>query len=143
QQRYLLTYEYPWFLGRKMTLGFDLFYQDLAYQSPNSIYDEITYGGTVRLTRALAGRDNLIGSVHYTLENIGIHLNSGWGPANTPSDIIKEVGDHFLSRVGGSLAYDTRYGLRLPDKGQRTEMSAEFTGGPLGGDKEYYKLDFA
>jgi outer membrane protein insertion porin family len=29
----------------------------------------------------------------------------------------------------------------LPNKGQRTEFDGEFVGGPLGGDKEFYKLE--
>jgi outer membrane protein insertion porin family len=31
--------------------------------------------------------------------------------------------------------------VTLPNKGQRTELFAEYTGGPLGGDKNFYKLE--
>ena len=34
----------------------------------------------------------------------------------------------------------TRNSSLLPDKGQRTELSAEVAG-PFGGDKDYYKLE--
>jgi outer membrane protein insertion porin family len=140
QQQYTLSYEYPWFLGLKMTLGVDLYYRELDYLSVNNIYTETIAGTTLTLRRALRG-DYLIGAMHYTIEDIGIDLNSDYNALNTPPSILKEVGHSLLSRVGGSLAFDTRQGLKLPDAGQRTELAAEFTGGPLGGDREYYKLD--
>jgi outer membrane protein insertion porin family len=174
QQDYTASFVEPWFLGRKLSLGVDLYYRDLAYLSLNSEYDVIKGGGRVSLTRALWS-DFLIGSVSYTLEDVNIRLNPGFygphpvtlsgqgpfggspsgpilGPAgaggpgsfvpgNVPNAIVQETGWNLLSRVGGSLAYDTRNSVRLPDKGQRTEVDAEFVGGPLGGDKEFYKLE--
>jgi outer membrane protein insertion porin family len=140
QQDYEASFIEPWFLGRKLTLGVDLFYRDLAYLSPNNIYDETRAGGRVGLTRAL-GSDFLIGGVNYTIENVGIHLNSGWNAINTPAAIMEQVGYNLISRVGGSLAYDRRGPGLLPSKGQKTELTAEFAGGPLGGDFEFYKLE--
>jgi outer membrane protein insertion porin family len=58
-----------------------------------------------------------------------------------PNAILEQEGYSLLPRVGGSLAYDTRNGVLLPNKGQRTEFSAQFVGGPLGGEKEFYKLE--
>jgi outer membrane protein insertion porin family len=173
QQDYTASFVEPWFLGHKLSLGVDLYYRDLAYLSLNSVYDVTRGGGRVSLTRTL-GSDFLIGSISYTLEDIGIHLNPGYFgpfqstlpgkgpfqssptgpvgptgnsgppviiPGNVPPSILAEVGYNLLSRVGGSLAYDTRNSVRLPNKGQRTEVDAEFVGGPLGGDKEFYKVE--
>ena len=171
QQDYLASFIEPWFLGRKLQLGVDLYYRDLAYLSLNDVYTVTKGGGKVSLTRTL-GSDFLIGSLSYTLEDVGIHLTSGYHgaaigtlpgqgpigigspsgpsgypepatviPANVPQDILSEVGYSLLSRVGGTLAYDTRNSVRLPNKGQRSEIDAEFVGGPLGGDKEFYKLE--
>ena len=177
RQDYLLSFVEPWFLGRKLALGVDFYYRNLNFQSLDNIYDEIRGGGRVSLTRAL-GSDFLIGSVNYTLENVGIILNSGFhgdenipvanpasptgglngvqlppgggtpnpGPnpvpvkANVPSAILEQEGYNLLSRAGGSLAYDTRNSVMLPNGGQRTEFTAEMVGGPLGGDREFYKL---
>jgi outer membrane protein insertion porin family len=77
RQDYLLSFIEPWFLGHKLALGVDLYYRDLNFQSLDNIYDEIRGGGKVSLTRAL-GSDFLIGSASYTLENVGIRLNSGF-----------------------------------------------------------------
>ena len=46
---------------------------------------------------------------------------------------LTHVGNHLLSTAGASLAYDTRNSVQLPNKGQRTELIAQLTGGPLGG----------
>lgn len=160
RQDYLASYVEPWFLGKKLSLGVDAYYRDLAYNSIGGIFDEIRGGGSVSLTRAL-GSDFLIGSVNYTLEDVGILLNSnargpfwtqvpGSGneppgyvlhPGNTPPDIAKENGYSLLSKMGTTIAYDTRGGGLLPNKGQRTELLGVLAGGPLGGDKDFYKLE--
>ena len=175
QQDYVMSFIEPWFLGRKLALGVDLYYRNLAYQSLNNVYDEIRAGGRVSLSRTLLNNDFIIGSVSYTLEDVGIVLNppfhgfvnqgnrptptspsspgtigglgsSGGLPGgavrpNIPNAILDETGYHVLSKAGASLAYDTRGGGQLPNKGQRTSLATEFVGGPLGFDKEFYKLD--
>jgi outer membrane protein insertion porin family len=154
----MATFIEPWFLGRRLALGVDLYYHDWNYQSLNDLYDETRGGGRVSLTKAL-GSEFLIGSVFYNLEDVGISLNSNYRPAtivqipgsdppqyvvnpgNTPQAVLEQVGHSLLSRIGASLAYDTRNSVQLPDKGQRTELAGEFVGGPLGGDQEFYKLE--
>ncbi|HEV2392743.1 MAG TPA: outer membrane protein assembly factor BamA [Verrucomicrobiae bacterium] len=140
EQDYMATWVEPWFLGHKLQLELDLYYRDLAFLSINNVYDVIRAGGKVSLTRAL-GSDFLIGSVSYTLEDVGITLNPGWDQFNTPPSIYNERGYNLLSRVAASLAYDTRNSVLLPNKGQRTELDTEFVGGPIGGDKEFYKVE--
>jgi len=145
-QDYELSFVEPWFLNRKLSLGVDLYRHELDYESPNDIYDETRTGAKVSLTRAL-GSDFLIGSVSATVEDVGISLNSGWHNAypnggtnvlrNVPNTILNQVGDHFYGRLGGSLAYDTRNSVQLPNHGQRTELTGEFSAG----DTTYYKLE--
>jgi outer membrane protein insertion porin family len=62
-------------------------------------------------------------------------------PGNVPDAILAEQGWHLYSRLGASLAYDTRNSVQLPNKGQRTELDGEFVGGPLGGDRNFAKLE--
>lgn len=172
RQDYVASFIEPWFLGRKLALGVDLYYRNLGFESVGNIYDVVRAGGRVSLTRALWS-DFLIGSLSYTLEDLGILINSGYYgsflsgstgqgpfgdrtgplgpwpgptskviPGNVPPTILMEDGYHLLSRVGGTLAFDTRNSVQLPNKGQRTELEAEFVGGPIGGDEEFYKLQF-
>ena len=141
-QDYDLTFIEPWFLGRKLQFGFDAFYRDYAFLSPNTIYDEKDTGAKVNFERAL-GSDFLRGGISYSLEEVGISLASGADnpPDNVPTDILNQVGWHTLSTVGTSLAYDTRNSVQLPNKGQRTELVAQITGGPFGGNFSYYRLE--
>ncbi len=148
RQDYELSFVEPWFLNRKLALGVDLYRHQLNFESPNNIYDETRTGVRLSLTRALWS-DFLIGSVSYTLEDVGINLVSpyhGWKagppplppiPPNTPQAILDQTGDHVYSRFGVTLAYDTRNSTQLPNHGQRTEIDPEFSIG----DTSYYKLE--
>jgi outer membrane protein insertion porin family len=149
-----LTFIEPWFLGRKLSLTVDLYHHELDFQSPNNLYDESHTGVRFSLSRAL-GSDFLIGSVNYTIDNVGVTLNQAYGgqagqtepgqPFPThgpviPPTILKDTGYSLLTKVGGSLAYETRNSTQLPDKGQHTELSVE-AAVPAGGVKEYYRIE--
>jgi outer membrane protein insertion porin family len=91
------------------------------------------------------------GSISYTLEDVGISLNSGRHgqetlpnpipqqiQQNVPQAILDQTGDHLYQRLGTSLAYDTRNNAQgLPDHGQRTEFETEISYG----DTTFYKLE--
>lgn len=149
RQDYELSFIEPWFLNRKLSLGVDLYRHSLNYESPNNIYDQTRMGGKVSLSRAL-GSDFFIGSVSYTIEQIGIDLNPGWhgylppeNPGdlpqipNVPSAILSQEGDHLYQRVGASLSYNTLNSVQLPNKGQLTELTGEISAG----DEVFYKLE--
>lgn len=141
RQDYIMTFVEPWFLGRKLALGVEAYHRNLNFQSVNSLYDEKRTGVKLSLTRAL-WTDYFIGSVNYTIENVGIFLdNSTNNASQIPPTLRKEEGNALLSRFGGSLAFDTRNSVLLPDSGQRTELFGEIVGGPFGGDKEFYKME--
>jgi outer membrane protein insertion porin family len=149
RQDYEVSFTEPWFLGRKLSLGVDLYDHQLNFESPNDIYDESRLGGKVSLTRAL-GSDFVIGSVSYTVEQIGISLNNGWHgwqtvanpvptiePPNVPDAILNQQGQNVYQRVGASIAYDTRNSTQLPNHGQRSELSGEISAGST----DFYKLE--
>ncbi|MGN6553831.1 MAG: outer membrane protein assembly factor BamA [Verrucomicrobiota bacterium] len=147
RQDYLMSFIEPWFLGRKLALGVDLYHRELNFQSLENLYDETRTGGHISLTKAL-GSDFVIGSVGYRLENVGINLNGNVGSSNNipyatpviPPDIEAQEGDTMLSKFDVSLAYDTRNSTTLPNKGQRTEFSIDLAG-PFGGTENYYKIE--
>ena len=141
RQDYELSFIEPWFLNHKLAFGVDLYRHQLNFESPNNIYDETRTGVRLSLTRALWS-DFFIGSVSYTLEDVGISLNSGWHgwnppPPNVPNAILEQTGDHLYQRVGVTLAYDTRNSVQLPNHGQRTEIDPELSIG----DTTYYKIE--
>ncbi len=146
RQDYEISFVEPWFLNRKLSFGVDLYRHQLDFESPNDIYDETRTGMKLSLTRAL-WTDFIIGSVSYTVEDVGISLNPGWNgpindppnfrPSNVPRAILDQTGDHLYQRLGTSLAYDTRNSTQLPDHGQRTEFETEISYG----DTTFYKLE--
>ena len=149
----------PWFLGRKLALGVDLYHREASYVSLDNLYDETRTGARLSLSRALWS-DFLIGSVSYTVEEVGVLLHDGihdnilipggpggpggplpvFVPANAPHDILDESGHSLLTSIGGALAYDTRNSTYLPDAGQRTELLASLTSSHLGGERDYWKV---
>ncbi len=134
RQDYVLTFIEPWFLNRKLAFSTELYHRKLNFLS--DVYEETQTGMRLGLTRAL-GSDFLIGGVSYTIENIGIHHVS---PLASQA-IQQEAGDRIVSKVGMTLAYDTRNNATLPDRGQRTELLTELAGGPFGGDTDFYKVE--
>jgi outer membrane protein insertion porin family len=110
--------------------------------------------------------DFLSGSISYTLEQVGISLNSPYHPAyttysvatsssptspgqvvpqqlapdqvpsNVPQAILDQTGAHLFNRFGASLAYDTRNSTQLPNHGQLTEIDPQISLG----DVDYYQL---
>ncbi len=148
RQDYELTFIEPWFLDRKLQFSFDAFYHEYAFLSPNDIYTETHAGSKIGFERAL-GSDFFRGGLSYTWEDVGIALSGGarqypvfsFEQSNVPNDILNQVGHHTLSTAGGLLAYDSRNSVQLPNKGQRTELIAQLTGGPLGGNFSFYRLE--
>ncbi len=161
RQDYQLTFIEPWFLGRKLAFGVDLYHRNLGYLS--DLYDETHTGGTLSLTKAL-GSEFLIGRVAYTLESVDVNIDKNRHPdttystntittgtntvttvttnkANISQDIYDEGGQRLVSKFGSSIAYDTRNSNLLPERGQRTELSGEIAGGPLGGETDFYKVE--
>jgi len=158
QENYELRFVEPWFLGRRLIFDLDLYHRNLGYLS--DVYDESRTGARVGLTKAL-WRENLRAGVSYTIEDIGIDFGSsttttnyiissdgdGHGrtyavdPPDISPEIAQEEGDWLVSKAGLTLAYDTRGGGMLPNRGQLTELTTYLAGGPLGGEVDFYKLE--
>jgi outer membrane protein insertion porin family len=155
RQDYEMSFIEPWFLNRKLSLGVDLYRHQLNFESPNNMYDESRSGFRLSLTRALWS-DFFIGSVSYTLEQVGISLNSPYdknqyqqgpqippvidpnsGKAEVPQAILDQTGAHLFNRFETTLAYDTRNSTRLPNHGQRTEIDPELS---IGDTSTFVKL---
>jgi outer membrane protein insertion porin family len=144
RQDYELSFIEPWFLNRKLSFEVDLYRHEWDFESPNDIYNETRTGVCLSLKRALWS-DFIIGGVSYTIEDVGISLNSGWHdweydtgtPPNVPNAILQQVGDQVFQRFGVTLAYDTRNSVQLPNHGQRTEIDPELSVG----NTTYYKIE--
>jgi outer membrane protein insertion porin family len=137
RQDYVLSFVEPWFFGKKLSFGVDLFHRELDFVS--DIYSERRTGATLSLSKAL-GSDFLIGTVSYTLEEVGIIDVDRTQASPT---IIAEEGIRSSSKAGLSIAYDTRNSNFLPTAGQRTELSTKYAGGILGGQTDVYGFELS
>jgi outer membrane protein insertion porin family len=134
-----ITFIEPWFLGVPLAFETDLYHSELNYLS--DLYDITQTGGRVGLTKRLPYHflpdDTIQAGISYTLENIGLHNVQ----TNAPAVIQLEPHDRLVSKVGATLAYDTRNNAIQPNHGQKTELIAEVAGGPFGADADFYKLE--
>lgn len=134
RQDYVATFVEPWFLDRKLALGADVYHRNSDYNV--LLYDEVQTGARISLERAL-GSDFLRGNFTYTIESVGIKNVA----TNASPELVGETGRSLVSKVGLGLSYDTRRGGLIPSGGQRTGITAELAGGPLGGENDFYKLE--
>jgi outer membrane protein insertion porin family len=123
----------PWFLNQKLSLGWDLFYNEYRYLS--ALYNERRYGSAVTLSRAL--NQFWTTSVRYQYENYELFDID----ASAPPEIANERGWTSKSSVRGNIVYDTRDNVFLTRKGERAEVALEGAGGPLMGDTKIWKIE--
>jgi outer membrane protein insertion porin family len=158
-QDYDLNFIEPWFLGKRLSFGVDLFHRQIYYNSLHNDFYETFDGGTLSLTKAL-GSQFLRGTLSYTMENAHLAIAPGYEPFNTTNgypttgglyeatsifpptvstNIEAERGSYLISKVGLTLTYDTRNNYRDPNAGQETSLSGEVATPP--GDTDFYKLE--
>jgi outer membrane protein insertion porin family len=90
----------------------------------------------VTLKRAL-GRESLVGTVGYNLEDVGILMNVP--DIEAPPSIREQEGYSLLNKFKAGITYDTRGPGTLPDRGQKTELMTHLAVG----DQTYYQLNFS
>ncbi len=159
-QDYEVSFTEPWFMGKQLALGVDLFHRVIDYDSINNEYNESFDGATLSLTKAL-GFPGLRGGVNYTIEDAhvsivpgfttnystnyavsanGLANNGAISGGNISTNILAERGTYIISKVGVTLTYDTRHNsFQIPDGGQITEILANVAAPP--GDTDFYKLE--
>lgn len=130
RQDYVLSFTEPWFLGRRLSAGFDIFKRTRKYFS--EYFDEERLGGDVRIGKALGeyNRADLI----YTYQRIDITDVR----EDASNEIKLEEGRRYVGSIGLSLTRDTRDSWIFPTKGYRLEIEPEVAG--VGGDTEFWKL---
>ena len=132
RQDEVLSFVEPWFLDQKLSLGFDAFHHNSNFLSAE--YSEQRTGIDLWLEKAL--NDFIRGRIEYGIQDIDLNVD------NTASrELSTQNGSHTRSSVTGTLVYDTRDSVFLTTRGNRTEVSAELAGGPMGGNVDDYKLN--
>ncbi|NWK55361.1 outer membrane protein assembly factor BamA [Verrucomicrobiaceae bacterium N1E253] len=127
-----LNWTEPWFLGRRLALGTELFYRSALYYS--SEYDQGQYGGAISLRKPLGKRGYI--RAEYRIEDIEIDVDSdniGVPPAQGGPSLFEQYdGDYIRSALSVNYVHDTRDSNQLPRKGHKVSVGIEYAG--LGGD---------
>ena len=131
-QDYNINFTEPYFLGRRLSAGVDLFHTSEDYQDEGS-YDSASTGGRLRLGWKYT--DDLSQYVRYTLRRDKIE-----DVADDASIYIKEEeGSYTGSIFGQTLVYDKRDSAINPKEGYYLSFGNDIAG--AGGDEKFYKFD--
>lgn len=133
-QDYTMSWSTPWVGGKPTTLGFDFFNtrRYKPYRDSLSAYTERRTGGKVTVGPRFED-DKYHITTAYTYEKIDIsEVESRYASELTP-------GNNITSSLYAEFARDTRDNVWDPTRGCRSAIGADLTGGPLGGDVNYYK----
>jgi len=143
QTDYALSFTEPWFMNRRLSLGFDLYRRERDY----SEYDLKTTGVAIRLGKALpfASRINLQYEIESTKitdisdTNTYFYLDSYDFETGTgvPYSFASEE-DGVKSALTLSLTQDTRDNPFVPTRGSKLTLRYTVAGGPLGFDYDFY-----
>ena len=135
ERNFLLSYTEPWLFDHPVSAGFDAYYtENLNDGTTGYAYTQKTIGGDLRLGKSF--NDHLSAGTVYRLEHINIsNLDSGVSQA-----LAEQAGNSLVSSLGFSVTNDYRDSKLSPTKGWSITNNADIAGGPLGGDKNFYRL---
>ncbi len=142
-QNYQLSFTEPYFLGRRIAAGFDIYYRTRQYDD----YESTTTGGSIRF--GLPITETLSTQLAYNLSQEEYSFDdkcddTSLDPYNNPCDISTaiiqavETSPWIKSSVSGGLSYNTIDDMNNPHSGIFANISAEVAG--LGGDAQFVKL---
>ncbi|MGH7090696.1 MAG: outer membrane protein assembly factor BamA, partial [Stellaceae bacterium] len=126
-----LSFTEPYFMGRNVAAGFDLF-ADNRDNTDIAGFSQFTVGGTLRLGYQIT--EPLRQTLTYTLRQDRIY-----NVQSTASVfILDQVGTRNTSDVGQTLLYDMRDNRQDPTSGYFSSLSTDVAG--LGGNVSFYRL---
>jgi outer membrane protein insertion porin family len=124
-----MSWTEPWFMGQKLALTTQLFYQNLNYLSDR--FDQVNVGASIGLRKPLGQFAYIDGT--YTLQQIDIEVDNS---SRTSQFIKDEEGGYLQSKLELSIVHDTRDSVFITRKGHKLEAGILASG--LGGDVELF-----
>ncbi|TPN20828.1 outer membrane protein assembly factor BamA [Mesorhizobium sp. B2-3-3] len=140
---FTLSFTEPYFLGRHISAGFDIFRQSREYDD----YDSKTTGATIRFGLPIS--ETLSTQFAYTYSQEKYSLNDdcdadGDGVADSGCEVSSAIVDGIenspwiKSSISGTLLYKTIDDMKDPHNGLYATFTTEFAG--LGGDAKFLKF---
>jgi outer membrane protein insertion porin family len=130
-REYNIKFTEPWFLGRELSLGLDIYKWSREYDE----YTKDSWGGSVSLGFPLGLDEYTKGSTQYTYDNADIT-----DVADTAALVVRDmIGENVTSSITLGIKRDSTDRPWDPHKGSINSFSFEYAGGPLGGDLYFNK----
>ena len=132
----LLSFTEPWIFDYPVSGGFDAFRTERTRaQNIGYAYAEKRAGGNIRLGKEFS--EYITGRVALRRESVTIEdLES-----NVSADLLAEEGTNAVSSLGSSVTWNSTDSSFNPTKGLVVTGSTDLAGGPLGGDKDFYRFE--
>ncbi len=130
-----LSFTEPWLFDYPVSFGFDAYKR--SHQRDTDVgygYDEDVSGGDLRLGKEIS--EYVKANATYRYENIKIDNVTD----TASSDLKDEAGRNKISSMEFGLSFDNRDNVFDPAKGDLLSGSWLVAGGPLGGDKDFWKF---
>ncbi len=149
---FLMGFTEPWFLGRRLALGGEIYWREMLFLS--SEYSQRMAGSALWLRHPINDYTRL--QLEYRLQEVQIYDlddnelvdRDGDGIRETfvrgvSPEIAAEEGTFTESKLTLELLQDTRDSNTLPRTGHRLTLSGSLSGGFLGGEVDTYNLSGA
>lgn len=143
RQNYELGWTDPWFLGRRMSLGADVFdtVRTLPFNGNSFAYKKGNRGFGLRLGPRLTDRLSLIENYNY--ERVRVFDIDAEFQTNTNPDLVIKPSDDIKSAFTTGIVYDNRDNYFDASRGGRYFATVQTAGGPFGGDLNFYKPEIS
>lgn len=138
RQNVRLSFADPYFLGRKLRFGADLFRDAIDFPD----FQREGTGFSVRLGRSLNEKETLAFFTEYNYEIIDIgNVSTTLGGISSPlfEALFLTAGRRTTSSMRPFVFWGDVDNPYLPARGTRSSVSFEYAGGPLGGTLEFWK----
>jgi len=133
-----ITLVEPWFMGRKLALGGELFYRDAQFFS--DFFEQTNAGGAVYIRKPIDEKSSI--KLEYRLEQVDIELENSVKTlsdasvlAGGPRSLLEpEEGEYIRSALALNYIYDTRDAVIETRSGMKFDVGLSLAGTALGGD---------
>ena len=130
-----VSFTEQWMFDYPVSFGFDGYKREHKRESDVGYgYDEKVTGGDLRLGKEIS--DYLREDLTYRLDNVDISNISD----DATDDLKKEYGKNNISSLTYALTFDNRDNVFDTKKGNLLTGSIQGAGGPLSGDKDFWKF---
>lgn len=133
---FLISFTEPWFLDRKLRLGFELYDRLVKYDD----YQSRRTGGSVGIGKAVSANGRI--DLRYALEKLSISDVADTNEYFTETGkgyYFAEEEDSVSSSLRLTYSHDKRDNPFIPTEGQKFRLYGGLTGGPLGFDTDFYE----